>query len=451
MTENKQTYFEKQLEAKLDMSPEHLTITFQKEKIKFQDELEVVLLKNANPFIQKEITFTEDELILTFHLEEYHMTFAQLLQHEEKSRWMFAAHLVKAVIAHSSNRLHLLVCPENIVIDESMTPTFLHYGVKESVPPYEKNSERTLHETKALIAAAIEPKYSFTEYYQFAESIERTPIVEKILKAADEEELMDIIQKRMKKLVAEEKNFTKMPITKRNWLRYSLGALVLLVIPLSIYIAYSLLILQPRQESYIYAQEHFLQKKYSEVINTLSNYEVEDMPKVIQYELSISYIVNETLTEEQKDNVLNSITLQTDPRYYQYWIFIGRGQAEEALTISRHLEDLDLIMLALLHYEEEIKQDGDLKEEERQRLLSEVETEKQDYERQIEELQEISKEAGQDGRSEVKDEQPQADEASEAPASAQPVTPPAQTPPANPPANQPPASDETQAEEAPTP
>ena len=437
MTENKQTYLEKQLEARLDMSPEHVTITFQKEKIKFQDELEVALLKNANPFIQKEIAFTEDELILTFHREKHHLTFDQLLKHEEKSRWMFAAHLVKSVIAHSSNRLHLLVCPENIVIDDSMAPTFLHYGVKESVPPYEKNPARTLHETKALIAAAVEPKYSFMEYYQFAESIERTPVVEKILKATDEEELMDIIQKRMKKLVAEEKNFTKMPIAKRNWLRYSLGALILLAIPLSIYMAYSLLILQPRQEAYIYAQEHFLQKKYSEVINLLSDYEVEDMPKVIQYELSISHIVNETLTEEQKDNVLNTVTLQTDPRYYQYWIFIGRGQAEEALTISRQLEDLDLIMLALLHYEDEIKQDDDMKEEERKRLLSEVETEKQEYERQIEELQELSKEASRGGESGAEDEQPQADGAS-----AQPVTPPS---------NQPAASDEAQTEEVPTP
>lgn len=437
MTENKQSYLEKQLDARLDMSPEHVTITFQKEKIKFQDELEVALLKNANPFIQKEIAFTEDELILTFHLEKHHMTFGQLLKHEEKSRWMFSAHLVRSVIAHSSNRLHLLVCPENIVIDESMAPTFLHYGVKESVPPYEKNPARTLHETKALIAAAVEPKYSFMEYYQFAESIERTPVVEKILKATDEEELMGIIQKRMKKLVAEEKNFTKMPIAKQNWLRYSVGALILLAIPLSIYMAYSLLILQPRQEAYIYAQEHFLQKKYSEVINLLSDYEVEDMPKIIQYELSISHIVNETLTEEQKDNVLNTVTLQTDPRYYQYWIFIGRGQAEEALTISRQLEDLDLIMLALLHYEDEIKQDGDMKEEERKRLLSEVETEKQEYERQIEELQELSKEASPDGESEAEDEQPKADGAS-----AQPVTPPA---------TQPAASDEAQTEEVPTP
>ena len=125
----------------------------------------------------------------------------------------------------------------------------------------------------------------------------------------------------------------------------------------------------------------------------LSNYEVEDMPKVVQYELTISHIVNETLAEVQKDNVLKTISLQTDPRYYEYWIFIGRGEAEKALTIARHLEDIDLIMLALLHYEDAVKQNNNLKEEERERLLKEIKTEKQDYERQIKELQELMEQA----------------------------------------------------------
>lgn len=420
MTEKKQTYLETHLEAKIETSPERITITFQKEKIKFQDELEVELLKNANPSIRKEITFTEDELILSFYPEKYHMSFDQVIKHEEKSRWMFAAHLVKVVVAHSSNRLHLFVCPENMVVDESMTPIFLHYGVKESVPPYEKNSERTLRETKALIAAAIEPKYSFEQYYQFSDSIERTAIVEKILQAKHEEELITIIRKKMKKLVEEEKNFTKMTVVKRNWLRYSIIALLLFIIPSSLYNGYSVFVLQPRQDAYVYAQEHFLQKKYSEVINTLSNYEIDNMPKVIQYELSIAYIINETLTEDQKDNVLNTITLQTDPRYYQYWIFLGRGQAEEALTLSRQLEDLDLIMLALLHYEEEVKLDSNLKEDERERLLSEIDNEKKDYEKQIEELQELKESknveaTNDDSEAPVEDEQQETNIQSEAP------------------------------------
>ena len=392
MIEKKLTYLEKQLEAKIEKTQDKIIITFQKEKIKLQDELEVALLKSMNPYIDKEITFTENELILTFFKNKYQMHFEQLLKQEEKSRWMFASHLVKKVFNQSSNRLHVFVCPENILIDESMTPIFLHYGVKESVPPYEKDEVRTLREVKALIAAVVEPKYSFEQYYEYTDSIDLTPITEKVLQANDEKTLMDIIQSQIKKIISEEKNYTKITLVKRNWLRYSIIALLLISIPLSVYSSYAAFILQPRQEAFIYSQEHFLQKRYSEVINTLSNYDIEDMPKIVQYELSISYIVNETLTEEQKDNVLSTITLQTDPRYYQYWILIGRGQAEEALIISRQLEDLDLIMLALLHYEEEVKLDHDLKEEERERLLNEIKIEKEEYGKQIEELQELVEE-----------------------------------------------------------
>lgn len=389
MIEKKLTYLEKQLESQIEITQDKITITFQKEKIKLQDELEVAMLQSMNPYINKEITITEDELILTFFPRKYHMNFKRLLKQEEKSRWMFASHLTNEVMRHSSNRLHLFICPENILIDESMMPIFLHYGLKESVPPYEKDEIRNLRELKALIASVVEPKHSFEQYYEFADSIVQTPIIEKIIQATDVEILMEIIQKQLKKIVSEEKYYTKISYVKRNWLRYAIIGLLLISIPLGIYSGYAAFILQPRQEAYIYSQEHFLQKKYSEVINTLVNYEIEDMPKVIQYELSISYIVNETLTEEQKDNVLSTITLQTDSRYYQYWILLGRGQAEEALKISRQLEDLDLIMLALLHYEEEVKLNDDLKEEERDRLLNDIKVEKEEYERQIQELQEI--------------------------------------------------------------
>lgn len=160
------------------------------------------------------------------------------------------------------------------------------------------------------------------------------------------------------------------------------------LIPLGAYTGYSALVLQPRQEAFVEVQNSYLQGDYSEVINKLTNYDIEHMPKVIQYELSLAYIVNETLTEEQKENVLKTITLQTDPNYFKYWIYIGRGQAEEALALARQLEDLDLIMLALLHYEETVKGNLDLENEEREQLLDKIQTEKEEVTEQLEQLKE---------------------------------------------------------------
>lgn len=388
MTDKKTSYLEKQLEAALKFEQDKIVITFQREKIKLANELEITLLQENNPFIEKNITLTEDELIFTYKKEPNFMTFGKLRTLDERSRWMFASKVLRFIMLHQSNRLHLIVCPENILIDESLTAYFLHYGVKESIPPYERNKERLWAETKAIIAAAVQPKYKFDQYIQFSKSIELSPVAVKIMEAKDEQELLTTIQDQLQLLEKEEKKYTKIAKTKWNWVRYSLIGLLLVLLPLGIYTGYAALVIQPQQEAYVAVQAPYIQGNYSEIIDQLAQYDVEKMPNVIQYELSLAYIVNETLTEEQKENVLKTITLQTDPDYFKYWIYIGRGQAEEALTVARQLEDLDLIMLALLHYEESIKADRELDGEEREQLLDKVQTEINEVTKQLEELKE---------------------------------------------------------------
>lgn len=388
MTDKKTSYLEKQLEAALKFEQDKIVITFQREKIKLANELEITLLQENNPFIEKNITLTEDELIFTYKKEQNFMTFGKLRTLDERSRWMFASKVLRFIMLHQSNRLHLIVCPENILIDESLTAYFLHYGVKESIPPYERNKERLWAETKAIIAAAVQPKYKFDQYIQFSKSIELSPVAVKIMEAKDEQELLTTIQDQLQLLEKEEKKYTKIAKTKWNWVRYSLIGLLLVLLPLGIYTGYAALVIQPQQEAYVAVQAPYIQGNYSEIIDQLAQYDVEKMPNVIQYELSLAYIVNETLTEEQKENVLKTITLQTDPDYFKYWIYIGRGQVEEALTVARQLEDLDLIMLALLHYEESIKADRELDGEEREQLLDKVQTEINEVTKQLEELKE---------------------------------------------------------------
>lgn len=389
MTKENRSYLEKVLEAKLSIDKEEVTVSFNKEAINLNDDIEINLLKQFNPIIKKEITFTEDELLIKFYKEQNYISFNELVKLDEKSRCMFASQLIKKIKLHTSNRIHLFVSPENLLIDEGLTSYFLHYGVKESIPPYESDIARIWKETKALIAAAMDTKYEFEQYINFSNSIELSPIAKSIIEAKDENILLEIIQKKIKHLIKEEKKYTKITSKRWSWVRNSLIGLSVMLIPLCTYIFYSIFILQPRFEAFVNVQEPYIQNKYSEIVDNLSDIEVEDMPKVIQFELATAYVKNETLTESQKANVLKTISLQSDARYFEYWISIGRGQGEEALKISRQLEDIDLIVFALLNYEEQIKADFDMKDEEREKLLNEIELEKEKYTKQIEELNEL--------------------------------------------------------------
>jgi len=112
------------------------------------------------------------------------------------------------------------------------------------------------------------------------------------------------------------------------------------------------------------------------------------MPYVMLYELAHSFVTNEKLDEEQKRNVLSNITLQTDSDYLKYWIYLGRGEAANAVDLARSMEDGELITFGLLKRREELQADHTLTGEEKQYLLEEVDREVEEYEKLMEQNEE---------------------------------------------------------------
>ncbi|WP_168412917.1 type VII secretion protein EssB [Bacillus salacetis] len=386
MSQKKGSYLQDKLEAAVHRKENKMTLIFQKEKIRLDDISEISILKSIDPAIEKEIIMENDELQIRNIIPDG-FAFPSQLRGSDKERLMCSLQLVQKVERHNLTRLHLIVCPENIVFDQGLTPHFIHYGVKESLPPYEKDADLLLRETKAAAAAIADRQHTFEEYMKFNETLKLSPAAERILKAESMEQLGVVIND----LIEETKKTDSllMSVSKKKWKlnRYVLLGVSILLIPALIYSIYSLFFMYPKQERVVAAQESFLLNKYSDVVTELQPYDIEEIPKVTQYQLALSYIINESLTEEQKENVRNTVSLQSDPLYYEYWINIGRGKAEEALEAARFLEDRDLIMFGLLKYREQVKADGDLDSEERQQKLDEIESEIAEYEDEMKALE----------------------------------------------------------------
>ena len=95
----------------------------------------------------------------------------------------------------------------------------------------------------------------------------------------------------------------------------------------------------------------------------------------MQYELASSYVAVENLREEQRKNIGNLVTLQSDPKHFLYWIDIGRGENEEAIKIGRNLEYNPYIWLGLTKYKQQLLADDSMKDDEKQKELDAVESE----------------------------------------------------------------------------
>ncbi|MBU8785334.1 MULTISPECIES: type VII secretion protein EssB [Bacillus] len=378
MAEKKKTYLEKQLEAVMTKEKDAYIFRFQREKINLVNGLEANVIKEVNPSFQKETVMTEDEVQISIQPPSEYKPFRHLKSKNKKSKWLFAYQLVKAVEEHSVKRLHMIAAPENIVFDKGLTPAFLHYGVKESIPPYENDEERLFNEVKAAAALAVDWEFSFEDYLKYSETMKFSDQAKDIISSGTYGDLKAVIQKKIDELDAEEKTLVHLPKKKWKNQRYIGLGLIICLIPAVLFTFYSLFFIQPKQEAFIESNRHFLNKQYSKVISTLDKYGAGDMPESVQYQLAYSYASVDNYLKETnggQEAALNLLTLQADPRYFQYFIQIGRGENKEALETARLLEDNRWIGYALIKYEQEIKADDKLSSEEREKQLEPIEKE----------------------------------------------------------------------------
>ncbi|AXP49690.1 MULTISPECIES: type VII secretion protein EssB [Bacillus] len=384
MSGKQKSYLENQLEAVAEKTDAGYTFTFQREKIKLLDGLEANVIKDVNPFFHKEIDVTDDEVIITIQPPSSYKAFRFMKAKDKKSKWQFAYQLVQAVQQHNLSRLNVIVAPENIVFDKGLTPYFLHYGVKESIPPYEHDEERVWRELKAAAALAVDGAFAFEDYLKFNETLTFSPEAKAILDAKSYDGLLELIQAHIDELEAKAKTYIHIPKKKWNIQRYIGLGLIVLLVPALIYSMYALFFAQPKHQAIVDSNRAFLNKQYSEVISTLSKYDAESLPESVQYQLATSYVEVENLGSAKTKNIENNlVTLQSDPQHFLYWIDYGRGEYKEAISIGRKLEYNDYIYFALAKYKQQLLSE-DTNDEDIQKELDSVnsELEKAQKERQ---------------------------------------------------------------------
>lgn len=388
MREQNRTFFEKQLEATIQKKDGKVTVIFQRTKVKLRDENEIEFIKTIDPVLQRDIEITEDEIRITSHLPDGFFDFPKIKKKNSMKKRIFALQLINKVQKHTLERLKLKVIPENIAFDPGLTPYFYHYGIKESLPPYEDDPEQLLEEVKATVAVIIDGENRFEEYLRYKDTLKMTDVAKRIMHTSSLEELATLVQELIFDLEKEEAKLIHVP--KRRWAiqRYSILVLVFLLVPALFYSFFALFFQIPRQQAYVQSNNHFLRQQYSQVINVLERYEPKDMPYIVQYQLATSYVIHEELTEEQRKNVRSTITLQTDPKYLLYWIYIGRGMNDEAVDLARTMEDQELIIYGLLKLREEIRSDDSLSGKEKQEKIEQIQREIQEFEEEKKRLEE---------------------------------------------------------------
>ncbi|MCM3087044.1 type VII secretion protein EssB [Bhargavaea ginsengi] len=410
MANRTQTYMEALLDAAIRHGDYQSSFVFQTERIGLKNEAEIAFLGSADPVIRKTIEIDGDELVITAEFPERFRRFIAIHEEDEKTRWIFAGRLAERAGADEDSRLQPVICPENIVFGSGLEPHFLHWGVEDSLPPAGQDPDRVWLEVKAAAAAAVDNSRPYEDFLKHYETLDLKPRTKAIMQAENQDELLKHIDGVIRSIDQKESMNVRLPQKKWKLAKiFSITAGILLIPSIAL-AGYTFAYEKPKTEAITEAHESYMTMKYSDTVTLLSKYDVDGLPYVTLYELADSYVINERLTEEQKENIRSNITLKTDEDYLKYWIYIGRDEGEEAVDLARAMEDPVLLAYALAVRQEEIRSDDSLSGEEKQEMIGEMDSELEEIRKAMDELNKAEEEAEKEKEpvkgADAKDEEP---------------------------------------------
>lgn len=242
--------------------------------------------------------------------------------------------------------------PDNLYFDRNFRVYIMQRDIwaRGEEPGEESETERFLQEYKALIGYTLQNRYSFEDYMEGGlELLEKKPFLKKIYHAKTIKAVTELLAEEFETITRDIRE-NKMLVKKSVWRQkmiYIVASMILLVVA-GIYIVYYSFGERPLMISKLEAENAYLRGDSIKVIDALSGISMSQLEYEQKYILSNAYVSMESLTAEQKENILAKLSVNGDVKLMEYWINIGRLNAIEAENIAMQLSDDELLLYAYM-------------------------------------------------------------------------------------------------------
>lgn len=262
------------------------------------------------------------------------------------------------------------ICPENLYFDRN----FKVYVMERDTFSEENKSDFSL-QFKSLIGYTLQKKYKYADYKEGGiELLKKNRFLKPILEMNELEDIVDYLENEYE-TVTKDIQENKMLVNKDVFLHRRVYMILSTVLILAgcIYIAYYSLVERPQTAAKLQAEIDFLKGDYISVINDLSALQMEYLDYDQKYILSRAFVSTESLTVEQKENVLQDLPINGEEKLMEYWIYIGRLNPIEAQNIAMQQSDDELLLYAYMLEKDLTETDTKMTGEEKTAKLSELE------------------------------------------------------------------------------
>lgn len=238
-----------------------------------------------------------------------------------------------------------------------------------------------LMQYKALAGHVLQNKYSFENYLQGGGDLySKNSFLKTIRETKEIDELKQQLEMEYQRL--HDITVNKKIEVNKSWYRMSslcMAVAIILIVVAGSGLAYLAGVILPRRNAMLNASCAYLENNYVKVIDELQQIDMRYMDKYQKYILSVSYVRSESLTQEQKDNILQTLTIDGEEKVKDYWIYLGRLNTLEAQNVAMQRSDDEMLLYAYMTEKAILEKNTEVTGEEKASRLS-------DLEKKIEEL-----------------------------------------------------------------
>jgi type VII secretion protein EssB len=340
------------------------------EKISIQNS-ELKIAKHKRAFLTYptpglvSCTLDETDDMVTFIFDAENLTSgSKILNHSIIERYRFLYNCGE--LFKLSNEYDFSTSPDNLCFDINLRPYVLMRDIC--------NENNFLHRYKALLGCILQSRYNYEDYLKGGQDLYKK---NKSLSHLAEMETVSDIQAQLMVYHQEEsekiKN-TKMLVDKRSALisRLVIPALSIILAVVCFFGWQSIFQDGPYKDRVIAASNSYIAGNYLSVQHELDGLPLSTLTHEAKYILARSYVITESLTDEQKENALAGLSLRADAIFYDYWIYMGRLQFDEAIDIAQRLSEDELLLFAYLKYQVLVRNDTTISGEEKTALINDL-------------------------------------------------------------------------------
>lgn len=291
----------------------------------------------------------------------------------EEQAMIFSVLLSAGELKKEASELKFSLAPENLYYNVNGQAFVKQRDTyKEGTKFQEK---KFVDSYKALIGYALQKQYTFEDYLKGGlQLLKKDKLLEPLSDLESVDDIIAYLDKQRNDLV--EKNIkTKKTVEKSKFTRMKIimnVSLVLLVLSV-VCIGYTFLKVLPYQKAVMEADNAYIENNYIEVIEKLEKVKVDNMDKHQKFILANAYIRSESLSQEQKNNLLANMTVRENEKKLDYWIYLGRMETEEAENIAMQQSDDQLLLYAYLKEKNKVETDTKLSGAEKTAALTALE------------------------------------------------------------------------------